>query len=957
MANSNSKKNTSSKKKSGSKKSNTKSKQKNVGRNGGKNLRLLETNRNLVMLIYLASGVLLGCFAFIHGSNIWETVRSAFFAFFGVSFYLLIAFLIVTGIRIALGSLKFSLLKTNFSAVFLISMFASLLHLFCYSFGDGGFAEWGEQFVDAMETGWDMGMTSFHWTGGILGAVFGGLSLTAFGKAGAYVVIVVLLIVSVFICFGISLNSVGNLVSRFINGSKEKIDSTSEQTKIAMDEKRREREERKRLRLEQLEQEALLRQQEAENKEEADAQEESISSHGDIFDFNETEIENDPLKKDTTAKKSDFTVHSAQEQKPISKEAYKRSFRPYRPDENVFTYPDKNAGERRTSADIKFTDDDLISKGAHKPSSPFSQPVNQMKVPPQELPLYYEEITEEAEESNDGFPDDFEAPQAELSRNAKKIVRDAADTAAAVRKKNIDEVNNYVEDIKPKKEYMLPPIDCLNEPKFGSDEDYALEMKTTARKLVDVLKSFGVETKLIGVSRGPSVTRYELSPAPGVKISKITNLADDIALGLASSGVRIEAPIPNKSAVGIEVPNKSRATVTMREMVSSEEYKKGKNNGKLLNVALGKDITGNITCADLSKMPHLLIAGTTGSGKSVCLNVMIASILYNATPSQVKLLMIDPKQVEFTVYNGIPHLLVPVISDARKAAGSLAWAVGEMDSRYKTFSNCAVRDISSYNKYAQEHPELNLQYMPQIVIFIDELNDLMMVSPKEVEDSICRLAQKARAAGMHLVVATQRPSVDVITGIIKANIPSRISLSVSSQVDSRTILDAIGAEKLLGNGDMLFNPVGMSKPVRIQGAYLSDTEIDKIVTFIKEQENAEYDDGIMEEIEKNAVVETKKKSSQSSGGDDDDNQYDVLIEEAMGIVTELNSASTTVLQRKLSVGYARAARIMDQLEQLGYISPAEGNKPRRVLVSRAQYLEMRAGADNVSSDDFDVLSD
>ncbi|MEE1320343.1 MAG: DNA translocase FtsK, partial [Acutalibacteraceae bacterium] len=685
-----------------------------------------------------------------------------------------------------------------------------------------------------------------------------------------------------------------------------------------------------------------------------------------IFDFNETEIENDPSKKiedDAGPVASAPACAPAplpvrkKEAAPVSGGTYKRDFKRFRPEENVFTYPDKNTGAVN-GADVRFSDDDLISGGAKRTADAFGNPtVNKPADNVSDgIPEDFEEI-DEYDEIFDDVDDEYADRRAELSNKAKKIVSDAAVSAAAARKKNMDEVNNYVEEVKPKKEYTLPPIDCLNEPKFGTDENFAEEMKLTARKLVDVLKSFGVETKLIGVSRGPSVTRYELSPAPGVKISKITNLSDDIALGLASSGVRIEAPIPNKSAVGIEVPNKSRATVTMREMISSEEYKKGKNSGKLLNVALGKDITGNITCADLSKMPHLLIAGTTGSGKSVCLNVMIASILYNATPSQVKLLMIDPKQVEFTVYNGIPHLLVPVISDARKAAGSLAWAVGEMDSRYKMFSNCAVRDIASYNKYAQEHPELNLQYMPQIVIFIDELNDLMMVSPKEVEDSICRLAQKARAAGMHLVVATQRPSVDVITGIIKANIPSRISLSVSSQVDSRTILDAIGAEKLLGNGDMLFNPVGMSKPVRIQGAYLSDLEIEKIVTYIKQQENAEYDNGIMEEIEKNAVADTKKKSSGAVASDDDDSQYDVLIEDAMNVVTELNSASTTVIQRKLSVGYARAARIMDQLEQLGYISPAEGNKPRRVLVTRAQFLEMKAGAEAVSSDDFDVLSD
>ena len=505
---------------------------------------------------------------------------------------------------------------------------------------------------------------------------------------------------------------------------------------------------------------------------------------------------------------------------------------------------------------------------------------------------------------------------------------------------------------------MLPPIECLNQPEFSSSEGFANEMQTTSKKLVEVLSSFGVETKLVGISRGPSVTRYELSPAPGVKISKITNLADDIALGLASSGVRIEAPIPNKSAVGIEVPNKSRSTVTLREIISSAEYKK--HAGKLLTVALGKDITGNVNCADLSKMPHLLIAGTTGSGKSVCLNCMITSILYNATPSQVKLLMIDPKQVEFTVYNGIPHLLVPVITDARKAAGSLAWAVSEMDNRYKAFSNCGVRDIGGFNKYVQSHPEI--EPMPQIVIFIDELNDLMMVSPKEVEDSICRLAQKARAAGMHLVVATQRPSVDVITGVIKANIPSRLSLSVSSQVDSRTILDCIGAENLLGNGDMLFSPVGITKPVRIQGAYLSDEEIERIVTFIKAQENAEYDDEIMSEIERNAAADNsgKKKSGGGASVADEGGNYDALIDDAMDLITLADIASTTAIQRKLGVGYARAGRIMDQLEELGFVSAAEGNKPRKVLVSRAQYLEMKAAGnepETESGDDYDIFSD
>ncbi len=985
MANTKSNKKSGTKNKNSAKKNNSKVKTKVVGKNAGEKISLLEKSRNAVMLVYLALGVIFGCFAIIHGSNVWETVRAALFSFFGIGLYVFVAVLLIIGVRIALNNLNKSLLKANLSALFFVVTFVSFIHLFNYSAGDGGISEWSEQISHAAETGWDMGVNSFHFCGGILGAVFGGITLVGCGKAGAFVIVIALLIISILVCFGISVNSVGNLVSKLINKSKDKLDETSEHTKIKIDEKKRVREERRKIA--QEEKEAAEQEYEVENEPdeaESDGSEvlvdPTLPVAVGVFDFNETEIENDPAEIKTEraitaqTEEAETSVASApinsqvQVKTPssvsgrgttsISDRPYQREMKPYRPGDSVFTYPDKDKASKPagSSSDNVYSDDDMISSG-HGKLTYVPEPESNQNPINDDIPSDYEEIDDTyGDELFIDADDEYADRRAELSTKAKKIVNDAADSAAAARKKNIDEVNNYVEEAKPKKEYMLPPVDCLNEPKFGSEENFAEEMRVTARKLVDVLKSFGVETKLIGVSRGPSVTRYELSPAPGVKISKITNLADDIALGLASSGVRIEAPIPNKSAVGIEVPNKTRSTVTMREVISSEEYSKGKNSGKLLNVALGKDITGNITCADLSKMPHLLIAGTTGSGKSVCLNVMIASILYNATPSQVKLLMIDPKQVEFTVYNGIPHLLVPVISDARKAAGSLAWAVGEMDSRYKTFSNCAVRDISSYNKYAEAHPELNLQYMPQIVIFIDELNDLMMVSPKEVEDSICRLAQKARAAGMHLVVATQRPSVDVITGIIKANIPSRISLSVSSQVDSRTILDAIGAEKLLGNGDMLFNPVGLSKPVRIQGAYLSDLEIEKIVTFIKEQENAEYDDGIMEEIEKNAVADTKKKSA-STVGDDDDSQYDVLIEDAMNIVTELNSASTTVIQRKLSVGYARAARIMDQLEQLGYISPAEGNKPRRVLVTRAQFLEMKAGADNVPNNDYDVLAD
>ncbi|MBQ5969889.1 MAG: DNA translocase FtsK [Clostridia bacterium] len=534
--------------------------------------------------------------------------------------------------------------------------------------------------------------------------------------------------------------------------------------------------------------------------------------------------------------------------------------------------------------------------------------------------------------------------------DARKIVDAAVRQADKAARKNRSEVKDFKEEKPRRRDYTLPPIDCLNAPDFARATDLASEIQATSQKLVDTLKSFGVETKLSGVSCGPSVTRYELQPAPGVKISKITSLADDIALNLASSGVRIEAPIPNKSAVGIEVPNQTRASVTLREIISSSEFQNAKSK---LNVALGKDITGNVNCTDLAKMPHLLIAGTTGSGKSVCLNCMICSILYNAKPDEVKLLMIDPKQVEFSVYNGIPHLLVPVISDVRKAAGSLAWAVGEMEKRYRLFSTCGVRDIGGFNKYVAAHPETpELEVMPQIVIFIDELNDLMMVSPKEVEDSICRLAQKARAAGMHLVVATQRPSVDVITGIIKANIPSRLSLSVSSQVDSRTILDCVGAEKLLGNGDMLFNPVGISKPVRIQGAYVSESEIEKIIDFIKAQSDVEYSDEISDAIEQLAVAD-KKKALAAAGDEVEDADGDPMIQAAIETVVDCQAASTTLLQRKLRLGYARAARIMDELEQRHVVGPADGSKPRKVLMTKAQLQEMLASKDYADAPDSD----
>lgn len=493
-----------------------------------------------------------------------------------------------------------------------------------------------------------------------------------------------------------------------------------------------------------------------------------------------------------------------------------------------------------------------------------------------------------------------------------------------------------VEEIK--REYELPPLDCLEAPKRSSSASNGNELREKGETIVRTLQSFGVGTRIVEICQSPSVTRFELQPEPGVKISKITALADDIAMNLAASGVRIEAPIPNKNAVGIEVPNAEKAMVTLREIIESDTYTNSKSK---LNVALGRDIQGEATCADLAKMPHLLVAGTTGSGKSVCLNTMILSLLYNASPEEVKLIMIDPKKVEFTVYKAIPHLLVPVVTEPRKAAGALSWAVIEMDKRYALFAENGVRNLQGYNTYAASH---GLPKKPQIVIIIDELSDLMMAASNEVEDSICRLAQKARAAGMHLIVATQRPSVDVITGLIKANIPSRIAFAVKSQIDSRTIIDTQGAEKLLGNGDMLYCPVGLSKPVRVQGSYVSDDEIERVVEFVTSQGEVEYDDSVVEEM--NSIANQaggKKKGAEvvvESGGNT--GYDDEMIPKAIEVVVEAGMASTTLLQRKLKLGYARAARIVDELSEMKIIGPFEGSKPRKVLITKEQWYEMQA---------------
>ena len=494
----------------------------------------------------------------------------------------------------------------------------------------------------------------------------------------------------------------------------------------------------------------------------------------------------------------------------------------------------------------------------------------------------------------------------------------------------------------PPPAYAYPPLTLLNQPKPVSTDNAQAELADSSQRLVDTLQSFGIDVQIINIVRGPSVTRFELTMQRGVKFSRITALSDDIALSLGAVSVRI-APIPDKVAIGIEVPNKSTATVFIREVIGSRAFQVAKSR---VSFAVGKDITGAAVIGDISKMPHMLIAGTTGSGKSVCINSMLVSLLYKSTPEEVRLIMVDPKMVELGNYNGIPHLLIPVVTDPKKASGALNWAVGEMERRYKLFADNQVRNLTGYNAQMREKkaeaeqveggtPE-QYNVLPQIVIVIDELADLMMVAAKEVETSICRIAQKARAAGMHLIVATQRPSADVITGIMKANIPSRIAFAVASQIESRIILDTTGAEKLIGKGDMLYAPLGEGKPRRVQGCFISNDEIESVISKVKESAVAEYSEEILEHIERQA--ESGSAGGVSGGASEDE---DELLMDAIDVIMDCHQASVSMLQRRLKLGYARAARIVDQMEERGIVGPFEGSKPRQILVSREEWQEMK----------------
>ena len=543
----------------------------------------------------------------------------------------------------------------------------------------------------------------------------------------------------------------------------------------------------------------------------------------------------------------------------------------------------------------------------------------------------------------------FAEPAPVVSESVKKVsAKDAADSAAEV----AQQIAQNAAEVKP--EYCYPPIDLLKLPSGGS-ADGTDEMRDNSRRLNETLASFKIEARIINVTRGPSVTRYEVELEKGVRLSKLTSCADDIALSLGATGVRIAA-VPGKiSVVGIEVPNRAVTTVSLREVIDSAEFSKAKSKSSF---AVGKDIGGNSIVGNIAKLPHMLIAGTTGSGKSVCMNSVIISLLYKASPDDVKLIMVDPKMVELGIYNGIPHLLIPVVTDPKKAAGSLQWAVTEMMRRYRAMSDAGVRDLESYNAIIDSQEEAG-QHLPQVVVIIDELADLMLVAAKEVEESICRIAQMGRAAGIHLIIATQRPSADVITGLMKANIPSRIAFAVASAMESRIILDTQGAEKLVGKGDMLYAPIGCGKPKRVQGCFVSDSEVEAVASYVKSNFTTNYDQQVMEEIEKKAEQTGNKGGSQSDpeptseelGGDE-------MLPAAVDVILETGQASVSMLQRRLKLGYARAARIVDEMEDKGIVGPFMGSKPRSILITKEQWQAMKNGSgaqmsmDDIPADDF-----
>ncbi len=844
-------------------------------------------NPQVKAILMLASAVVLMVLALFKGEHFWLWLHSVLFGIFGFCSYL---------IPFALGyfaimTSKEKRMNRPAAKVLLVMLTVLLVSSLFYLFGSGDLKD--PNFFKAVSKTYTYSSTHVF-SGGFISCIFGYILTALIGDNFVpKLLVIIALVVVVMILTGISLADIENVAKKQM---------------IAMRERKRRYDEEQRL------------------------------------------IEEENRKKEKKTKRDFSGVARDDSRIDIPLEGRKRKKRHATPDIAVDdeTEPplDTSAADRLINS-VRIASNGYNEDTSGNPASEIARQISDSKNNP---------YTEEgAKQPNP------ETAHVDPKSSIDVDIDDDVKPAAVVSEDN-DAEADFEAQVKAEEEskvsapaYNFPSVRLLRQ-RFDSDDGEGMrELQNNATKLIDTLKSFGVSASITNICRGPSVTRYELKPAAGVKINKITNLADDIALNLAADKVRIEAPIPGKAAVGIEVPNKYTSVVTMRELIDSDEFK---NASSKLTCVLGKDITGEIVITDLAKLTHVLIAGTTGSGKSVCVNSILMSILFKATPDQVKFVLIDPKMVEFSKYKGIPHLLVPVVSDAKKAAGALNWAVTEMLQRYRLFSEYDCKDIHSYNrlidanlKFIEENSTdeeevcmevsglpVPKERLPQIVIAIDELADLMMAAPKEVEDAICRLAQMARAAGMHLVIATQRPSVNVITGVIKANIPSRIALKVSSQVDSRTILDFGGAENLIGRGDMLFAPTGISKPLRVQGCFATDEEIEGVTSFIKNQNKAQYNEEIEEQIRR---ITAEDLDAKNKGGNDDEGEINVdsKMEEAIKCVIDAGQASTSLLQRRLKVGYARAGRMIDDMEQMGIVGPHQGAKPRDVLITYQDWLE------------------
>ncbi len=918
-------------------------------------LRKSRAQRRVISVILFAVGLALVLLVLIPGSEGWFAIHSAVLGLFGIPSLTVGIFTIAAAVII---STEIPKPQITSNIVFFIAIQLVACGAFEIFFREGIMGDnFGEIVSNLYQNGADF-------AGGGVFALILGVPLLLLGKTGAVIAIIIIILVMALLMIKIPLGDMFKLVG---SGAQNVGRKTAEKIKTRREESAAANEEYRRIQDERRAEKELRRQMEYEEKQ---RRMEEMKNLGNTVGVDDTKTEKKPKKTEPPVKipperdnsrlveaqtedslkfRSDIDKFHGKPQKNVSEQNPAKppqtpdiaeeteQFRDYR--EPLKKYMEKKHPILRSSngidnGNLVDNDADLV------PLADALDKLNSEKTPARVSKIVDAPVSQRTNSD----------VKQNVKQNIKQEVISESDEAEIeldfddeVKEQPINDVNPQIISTPPFKKpqptlsevYTLPPVNLLDEAKKAvKPADVEQEIRQNADKLVNTLKSFGVSAMYIGASRGPSVTRYELQPAPGVKISKIAGLADDLALNLAVSGIRI-APVPDKAAVGIEIPNKIRDTVFFRELVDTESFKKTFQSK--LDTVLGKDISGGAVRCNVSKMPHLLIAGTTGSGKSVCVNSIIMSILMKSTPSDVRLIMVDPKQVEFMMYNGIPHLLIPVVTDPKKAAGALAWAVTEMDNRYTLFSENNVRNIDGYNELV-EKGLIDGEIMPRVVIFIDELADLMMASPKDVEDSIVRLAQKARAAGMHLVIATQKPTVQVVTGLIKGNIPSRIALMVASQIDSRVILDASGAEKLLGNGDMLYMPVGVPKPIRLQGCYVSDEEVERVVDFIKQTFSAEYDESIIAEIERRA-----EQAEQQSKSDDelDDGETDEKLEEAIEFVINAGQASTSALQRRLKLGYGRAARLIDTMEKMGIVGAFEGSKPRQVLMTKQEWYERK----------------